>query len=85
MTHDDEYVRFPFNDKTGQASAFVYRPPKYEGPIAVDCTVSQAIDEYHKKSTLYFMTQMTQEEFLENTKNRPKEEYKYNVINYENN
>jgi hypothetical protein len=40
---NDEYMEI-------ENCGFVYRPPKYEGPIAVDCTVSEAMDEYHKKS-----------------------------------
>lgn len=59
---------------------FVYVPDKYPGPIALNAKVSKELDEYHKKSSIYFMTEMTQEEFNEITKDKMIKKFKINTV-----
>ena len=36
------------------SSAFIYRPKKYEGPIALDMKPSEACKQYHKNLVIQF-------------------------------
>lgn len=61
---------------------FVYRPDLYSGPIAIDCKPSKECDEYHKNSVIYFMNEMTQEEFSMRIGDKKITQHKFNTIKH---
>ena len=47
---EDYAIRFVLDEKKRYSANFIYRPPNYPGPIAIDATIKKEKDETPKTS-----------------------------------